>query len=158
MTFAILALDPPLFTKTSTVTGRRAKGIRYEEKAQEKLLQARGDTYVPSPWFRFRSRNGGKLYYCQPDGLDFDILRGLITIVEFKLQHTPSAWWQTRKLYEPVVKHIFGETNWDYSIIEIVNWYDPDTTFPESLNLVKDLSFDSIKPGEFHLHIWNGWD
>ena len=155
--FALFSLDPPLFMKTSTVKGRRADGIRYETKAQEKVLQSRADTYASSPWFRFRSKGCARFYYCQPDGLDFDINRGLITIVEFKLQHTSNAWWQTRKLYEPVVKYVFGDI-WEYAVIEIVKWYDPHTSFPENIRLTPDLSFKNILPGKFHLHIWNGRD
>lgn len=97
-----------------------------------------------------------KAYYCQPDGLDFDFDKGLITIVEFKLQHTSNAWWQTRELYEPVVRKIFPSSLWEIAIVEIVKWFDPDAAFPERYNFVKDLSFSTVKPNEFHLHIWNG--
>jgi hypothetical protein len=153
---ASFSLEPPLFTKNTKVTGKRADGIRYETKAQEHILFERPDTYVPSPWFRFRSKGQEKFYFCQPDGIDFDIERGRLTIIEIKLQHTPNAWWQTRRLYEPVLKKLFPEVLWEFAIIEVVRWFDPDKAFPERYNFLKDLSFDTIKPGEFHLHIWNG--
>lgn len=145
---------PPSFLKQETVSGKRAEGIRYEDKAQERLLSARPLTYAASPWLHFWE--GDQDYWCQPDGLDIDIRAGLITIVEFKLSHTPQAWWQTRKLYEPVVRHLFHNAPWRYSVLEFVKWFDADTAFPEPLRFVRDLTFSHIKPEAFHLHIWNG--
>ena len=144
-------------------------------------MSAREATYIPGPWFRFapaapyggsgarnlpqsqpwlrfaqllpagaRSRSWS---WCQPDGLDIDIRRGLITIVEFKLQHTSAAWWQTRQLYEPVVKAVFGAAQWAFSIVEIVKWFDPDTAFPERFSFIPSLA--DARPGAFHVHIWN---
>jgi hypothetical protein len=153
---AFFTIDPPLFSKDLKVTGSRAAGIRYENKVQRYLLQSKGDTYVPGPWFRFRSIEGKRFYYCQPDGLDFNIGKGLITIVEVKLQHTSNAWWQTRKLYEPVLKFVFPERLWSFAVVEIVRWYDPDTNFPEEFTMIRELTSEYIKPGKFHVHIWNG--
>ena len=128
-------------------------------------MSAREHSYIPGPWFRFaqvapygdssaRSRSWSQPWlWCQPDGLDIDIRRGLITIVEFKLQHTSAAWWQTRRLYEPVVKAVFGTELWRFAIVEIVKWFDPDTAFPERFSFIPHLS--AITPGGFHVHIWN---
>lgn len=154
--FAVFSPDQPLFIHTSRVTGKRADGIRYEEKAQAHILSEKPDRYVPSPWFRFRNKGRKKFYFCQPDGLHFDFTRGLITIVEIKLQHTSNAWWQTRRLYEPVLQKVFPKSLWNFAILEVVKWFDPDIAFPEHYNFIKDLTFNEIKPGEFHLHIWNG--
>jgi hypothetical protein len=145
---------PPPFLQEVVVKGKRRDGIRYEEKGQQRLLEARPLTYAPSPWLQFWE--GAEEFWCQPDGLDIDIGRGIITIVEFKLSHTSRAWWQTRKLYEPVVRYMFAGAPWSYAILEFVKWFDPDTAFPEPLRAVKDLSFSYIKPNAFHFHIWNG--
>lgn len=125
-------------------------------------MSAREYTYVPSPWFRFancldqfaRSHSQSRhIAWCQPDGLDIDIKRGLITVVEFKLQHTSAAWWQTRRLYEPVVRRVFGGL-WDFAIVEIVKWYDPDVAFPERFSFISSLA--DAAPGRFHVLVWNG--
>ena len=155
---------PPEFLKTKRVRGKRADGIRYENKGQERVLAARPLTYSASPWLKFHQADwdasSGDPYWlwCQPDGLDIDVTCGIITIVEFKLSHTTNAWWQTRELYEPVVRKLFSAASWRYSILEIVKWYEPDIVFPEELCFVKDLSFRGIRPGKFHLYIWNGRD
>ena len=152
----------PSFAKLTKVKGKRARGIRYEQKAQEHLLNIRPLTYVPSPWLKFKSSKRSPIGYangwrwCQPDGLDIDINSGLITIVEFKLSHTANAWWQTRELYEPVVKKLFPPSLWQFSIVEIVKWFDPDTYFPEEFHFIRNLRFQDTRPGRFHLHIWSG--
>ena len=163
--FAEFSPSPPPFiedTEIRGVRGRRADGVRYEIKGQEWLVSAREHSYVQSPWFRFapagddarRAARATSCSWCQPDGLDIDIRKGLILIVEFKLQHTANAWWQTRKLYEPVVRAAFGSELWSFAIVEIVKWYDPDVAFPEHFTFIPDLG--AAEPGGFHVHNWNG--
>lgn len=135
--------------------GRRADGLRYERRGQEWLTAILPYSYVASPWFKFKRRSPNSAWaWCQPDGLDIDIRRGLITIVEFKLQHTSKAWWQTRRLYEPVVRELFHPSIWEFAIVEIVRWFDPDVAFPEKFTFVSDIT--KAVPGGFHIHIWNG--
>lgn len=149
--YAEFSYEPPSFIKPHKVTGARARGIRYEEKGQRHMDVIAPGRYVPGPWFRYVSADNHR-YWCQPDGLLFDFSRGTITIVEFKLKHTSDAWWQTRRLYEPVVKAVFGEELWRYSIVEIVKWFDSETTFPESFNMARDPTDLTI--GSFNVHIW----
>jgi hypothetical protein len=133
------------------LTGARGRGIRYEAKGHDYLDGLAKGMYVPGPWFRYINIAGGH-YWCQPDGLIFDFNRGIITIVEFKLKHTSDAWWQTRKLYEPVVSHVFGKTLWRYTIVEIVKWFDKEVPFPETFNMARS-PFD-LTVGSFNVHIW----
>lgn len=145
----------PPFIKPNRAKGSRADGLRYDRRGQDWLTAAYPASYVASPWFRFKRRALNSAWaWCQPDGLAIDIRRGLITIVEFKLQHTSKAWWQTRHLYEPIVREIFGEHKWDFAIVEIVRWFDPDVAFPEKFTFISDIS--KVEPGGFHIHIWNG--
>ena len=130
-------------------TGRRLEGVRYERKAQTYLLWLYGEYYVDSPWLRFYA--DGTWRWCQPDGLHFDVKRGIITIVEMKYQHTPDAWWQVKRLYQPVLEAIFPRTMWQYRACEVVQWYDPDVSFPERVVLAQDVTMDC--PG-FKVHIY----
>ena len=150
---AHLSPRPPTFVDTNVKErGRRAAGIRYESIGQEWLLGRRPLSYVPAPWIRFDTpRSNGN--WCQPDGLDLDVRRGVITVVEFKLQHTSDAWWQLRRLYEPVVRTMFG-SGWGYSLLEVVKWFDRDTSFPEPFRFTQ--SFHSCRPGKFQVCVWDG--
>lgn len=147
-----LELVAPGFIRYKKPTGVRAAGIRYEGKVQKHLMHVFPHKYVPGPWFTFKSDQVEKRKWCQPDGLIIDIRLGLITIVEIKLRHTCDAWWQTRRLYEPVVQAFFGTTNWLYNVLEVVRWYDPDTRFPERYRLVPEP--DGLQADKFGIHIW----
>jgi len=147
---AEFSIEPPPFIRPKKVIGARARGIKYEEKAQRHMDFMAPGRYVPGPWFKYTNDDGK--YWCQPDGLLFDFSRGTITIVEFKLKHTSDAWWQTRRLYEPVVSKIFGVTTWRYTICEIVKWFDSEAAFPETFNMARDPTDLTI--GSFNVHIW----
>ncbi len=130
------------------VRGVRAQGIRYERKAQQHFTGAYSN-YVAGPWLRFRS-GASAWRVCQPDGYQLDFRRGLITIFEFKLQHTALAWWQLRHLYEPVTYALLK--NWDVAVLEVTRWFDPHTVFPERFKIIQDV--EDVAPGGFFVHIW----
>jgi hypothetical protein len=150
---AELALQAPPFITDIRRTGRRAQGIRYERKGHKHLQEVYPKSYVAGPWFRFWPVRTASPLWCQPDGLIVDLPENRITIIEFKLKHTPTAWWQTRKLYEPIVRHVFG-LEWDYAICEVVRWFDPRTQFPERFSFTK---FPHEAPvGRIAVHLWGG--
>jgi hypothetical protein len=140
--------DVPSFCKISKYTGRRRAGVLYEKKAQAQLCKM-FDNYVPGFWIKFVQDN--KVRYCQPDGLLFDLERGVITICEIKLQHTSDAWWQVMHLYAPVLRALFPEKLWTFEYCEIVQWFDSAIPFPTEIHMVSDPSFRSSK---FKIHIW----
>jgi hypothetical protein len=77
-----------------------------------------------------------------------------MTIAEIKLKHTADAWWQLRRLYEPVLAKLFGADQWRFSFLEIVRWYDPHTAFPQAHALIREPS--RMTPGALGVHIWSG--
>lgn len=89
------------------------------------------------------------MQWCQPDGIFVDFDAGKIVIVEVKYQHTLDAWYQLYR-YLTVVRHVFG-TIWDYSLCEVVKWYDCALAYPEPIQLLSDLA--AAKPNAFHVHI-----
>jgi len=151
VTAAELQQEPPPFIARIRATGARAEGLRYERKGQ-RYFEATYPEYVAGPWIRFRT--AGAWRWCQPDGFFLGLRRGLITVVEFKLQHTSAAWWQVRHLYEPVLASLFGVDLWQFAAIEVVSWCDPHTAFPEHFTFLKDPS--AARPGSFNVHIWRG--
>ena len=149
---ALASRPPPFISVPRKSRGKKAEGMRYERAAQQHFDAAYGDFYVPSPWFCFSSvHTRDKYRYCQPDGLLFDPRRGVLTIIEFKLKHTPNAWWQTRHLYQPVVQKLFPSDLWTISICEVVKWLDPHTTFPERFNYAHSPL--DVPPGGFGVHV-----
>lgn len=149
-------IAPPSFVVPSRTRNKaRADGIRYEKKAHKYLAETYEDECVIAPWIRFKSAGRAKASYCQPDAIILDIRRGTITIVEIKIKHTADAWWQVRRLYLPVIRHIFGE-GWGYISVELTKWFDPHTKFPERFAFVNPAdSFPRLSPDRFHVYIWN---
>lgn len=144
-------LQPPPFIRRRRYTGRRAVGVSYERKAQAHLEYLFPETYVPSPWLYFKSAGSSKFRWCQPDGLIIDVLRGIVTCVEIKHSHTSDSWWQTRKLYLPVLQKIFPADLWELQVCEVCKWYDVAIDFPEPIELTTDVDRPSRK---FKVHIW----
>lgn len=107
--------------------------------------------YAPAPWVRFEAVGASRTRWCQPDGLFLDLEAGQITIVEIKYQHTALAWWQVRRLYEPVLQAIFPPNLFSFAALEIVSWLDPDVEFPERWHYAPEPS--RVPPGGFGVHI-----
>lgn len=144
---ARIASIPP-FVRKQKYTGRRLDGIKYEKKVQAHLSLT-DENYIPGFWLHFLS--AGQWKWCQPDGIRFDLDSGRITVVEVKYRHTSDAWWQTKKLYYPVLRAIFPESLWSFDFCEVVKWFDPSIKFPEEIRLTDDPFRKSDK---FKVHIW----
>lgn len=129
--------------------GRKAEGLRYERKALA-YLEAKSEWFLPSPWLIYII--GGRPHWCQPDGLHFDLVRGIITVVEVKYSHTTDAYRQLRQVYRPVLGRLFPAPDWTIRLVEMVKWYDPDIRFPERTEMCPDpLRHDAECIG---VHIW----
>lgn len=139
---------PPALRK-KRYSGRRLAGVQYEKKVHAYLEQLYGERYVQSPWLKFFS--DGKWRWCQPDALVIDLPRGRILIIEVKYQHTSDAWWQVRRLYEPVLRIIFPDVLWTYEFCEVVKWYDPAVDFPEKVVLAQE---PGMPHKAFKVHIY----
>lgn len=143
----------PAFTfNRDRPSGAQRAGQLYEEKAQRHFSTRYPLLYVESPWLNFSSSIGGERW-CQPDAWLVDLKRGVVTVLEYKLRHTADAWWQLRKLYEPVTRALFGVRDWEIAVMEIVQWYDPATTFPEKQ--IRMQNIDELEPGRFGVHQWD---
>ena len=79
-----------------------------------------------------------------------------MVVYEMKYSHTARAWWQLRRMYEPLLRAYTLQTNdanWTIEVCEVTKWYDPQVDFPEPVTLVRDPS--SIPKGKFGVHIWS---
>ena len=146
--------DPYYFRlPKGTYTGARLEGMNYERKVHQLFsdrycAEARGPVYVPAMWIRYVDTM--RSYYAQPDGLIVDLRRSFITIIEIKLKHTLNAYFWLRELYEPLIRHIFGNS-WKYAVCEVVKWFDASLRWPEPLRMTGDPS--ALIVNEFGLHI-----
>ncbi|HYE38144.1 hypothetical protein [Methylocaldum sp.] len=108
---------------------------------------------MPSPWLYYSDELG--VHWRQPDGLLFDLKGGKIIIVEVKYQHTTDAWWQLRKLYLPILQHIFPANLWEFKMLEIVKWFDGMVPWPEPTRLLAHPLDALTIPGKCTgVHIW----
>lgn len=120
-----ISVVPMTYLRQRGTTAARENGLRYESKVQEFLSQLEG--YI-TPRITFEDDSGFRL--CIPDGL---LLTPSQTIVfEIKVQHMPEAWWQLRKLYQPLLERFYHNV---VSVVEVVRSYDPTTPFPEQITL-----------------------
>lgn len=146
--------QPPEFLRVTKHRGRRLLGVKFEKKAQAHLCGVYGDDYLPSQWIRFRSTdNGGKIRWCQPDGIIVDKQGHALTIVEIKYSHTEVAWWQLFHLYLPVLEKLFDGYGYEFRCVELCKWFDAAIRCPQRPRLCEDLN--AVKPGEFAVHIWS---
>lgn len=118
------------YQRASGRSAAQKNGLRYEENVQRTLL-ALDHRYLASPFVRFSDDSGQR--YCVPDGV-LDSAAGFV-VYEVKFQHTADAWWQLRKLYQPVLEKLKP-----VRVVEICHIYDPATPFPEPVQLSLDLA------------------
>ncbi len=111
-------------------------GKRYERKVQKRLSSLLPG-YRASPWFKYVNNEG--MFFCQPDGILH--CGDLTMIVEVKYSFCSDAWWQLRKLYEPVVRSACKPKN--ILLVLICRNYDGAVGFPEPVVV---LSADSFLP------------
>lgn len=110
-------------------TAAQQDGLRYETKAQ-KHLKSKIASYIVSPGLVFVDLDVTRILL--PDGLVFQS-DGTAIIFEIKRQHMPEAWWQLRRLYEPVVRELSFVNR--TSCVEVVASFDPAMGFPEPVHL-----------------------
>ena len=156
ITWAAIAPGAPAFiarARARRVGGKLGEGMRYETLAHSYLASV-SEYYCPGPWLSFTSEiSDRRIRFCQPDGLILDFRRGALTLVEIKLKHTSAAWWQTRHLYEPVLRHLFRD--WTIAIVEVAKWIDPHTPFPEHFKFASAIQLSSLAPNSFSLHLYS---
>lgn len=122
----------------------------YEQKVHRALAEMYDAKYLPSPWIKFQNDYGVR--WCQLDSILFLPEESAVVVVEAKLQHTPKAYFQIEDLYLPLIRQILQPHGWtDFRACEVVRWYDPAIVFPVEPVLRKTV--DSVKPGEFGVHI-----
>jgi hypothetical protein len=122
------------FRITKGTNGSQKAGVLYEKRVQDFLHDRFGNSFVGNPALHFQA--DGFARTAIPDGLILE--EGRTTVVEIKSQHMPEAWWQLRRLYEPVCRAYLPKSR--IVLLEICKVYDPHVAFPEEFEFVDDMS------------------
>lgn len=131
--------EVPHAKKKTSPSAAQAAGLRYEAKAQAFLAASYGDcASLASAWFVY-SDSRARRHYCQPDFVAF--CGPLVVVVEVKARWTPSAWWQTRHLYEPVLTEAFQRP---VQSVVLCASYDPAIPPPEEVNFLSALPQSAV--------------
>ncbi len=129
----------------------QSRGIRYEKKAHKHFSSIYGCNYIPNPWIQFKNSQA-QLRWAQPDALLFDFPLGILTIIEYKYQHTAQAWWQLVELYKPLVRKLYPQDLWRIRLLEITQFYDPHVLFPCEVTILNNV--DAFFPDQIGVYIW----
>lgn len=108
-------------------------GLAYQRKVARLVVEGFSSWDVRiGPWFLYCDASGRRRY-CQPDLLLRDGKSGTILLVEVKLRWTSDAWYQVRKLYQPVVELCHNPPL--LFTLCICKSYDPAIVVPEEVAL-----------------------
>lgn len=127
--------------------GAKAAGVRFEKKIV-KELEAIYPMFIAGIPFHYRTRYNPR-NNCLPDGILFR--EKDLVIIEIKLRHTADAWWQLRKLYQPVAVKAMGRP---VRLLEICKYYEPEVRVPESQPLFASLEQFLVSRVELGCLIW----
>lgn len=125
-------------------------GLAYQKKA-DAYCSSPSDQWrvVSGPWFCFGD-DSLRPHYCQPDLLLDDASEEVCVVVEVKLAFSELAWWQLRRLYEPVLSTALPTRR--LLVLALCRSYDPSTRCPEPVHLCKDLM--DAQPEVFNVLVW----
>lgn len=130
------------------MTAAQKAGLRYEAKAQDYLSRTLGRAYNIAPFLHFDDHYVART--AVPDGIYFGLGANAF-IFEIKISHTPDAWWQLRKLYQPVVEELDFVRS--VTVIEVVKSLDPSVPFPEETYQIRGVE-GLIPSPRFNVFIW----
>lgn len=125
----------PAFVENQKYTGVRQAGICFERKVGKLLEKVFGIQVVHNPWIEYEDVVSG-VRSCCPDYLIIDVMKGVVTVVECKLSHTPSAWYQLNEVYFPVIQALFP--GWVIRGLEVCKNY-VRVNYPAEIQFVYDL-------------------
>lgn len=138
-------------------TEARKAGLRYEKKVREYLAEELPGIRL-GLWWHWNDLMGVRKG--QVDGFWLSPDRDKATILEIKSSHTSDAWWQLRKLYEPVVGAFLGPRV-TVQVVEVCPFLDPMVAFPEATYRInsgelRHYCLQAPIAGIFGVHPWRG--
>jgi hypothetical protein len=134
--FVIHRYEPSPYVRGSGTTSAHKIGLRYEAQVQD-WLNSNFRPYDAAPTIRFTEHIDQVVRQrtAIPDGV---LVRpDHVVVFEIKYTHCPEAWWQTEKLYAPLLREYFRRKR--VSCVEICRAYDSAVSFPCPVTLIDDL-------------------
>jgi hypothetical protein len=119
-------------------------GLRYERWVIDTLRENFGPNLLFNLGISFCDDTGRRVAI--PDAIVR--LHNALALIEIKYTHTDFAWWQLRRLYEPL---LFRLTRAPIFLIEVCKSYDPSVVFPESFHYIPDLSPAHLRRSSVHV-------
>lgn len=135
--FQVWKADKPFDDRGGKSAAHKA-GLAYEKKAIDFLQLELADLpgkFVRSPWYRFVESATTAARYCGPDCIY--IGEAEVICFEMKIRHVTQAWWQLRRLYQPV---LFGFYRKPVRVCEVTKSYDVGVAWPERWPVAFDRS------------------
>lgn len=148
--------EKPLSIVETRHKGKRAEGLRFQRKIEQHISALYPRNLQIGPWIVFNTPQQHSRY-CQPDIVITDGITNKVIVIETKLRHTPTAWWQLEQLYVPVLQTIYRKSK--IVKIEVCRWFDPHTSFPVRFEIIDDLkpeTLDGLQSDSFYVCIENG--
>lgn len=147
-----VSFKPTIREPSKGLTSAQRSGLRYEAKAQIWLQDRLGIAYHVAPYLHFRDGPTMEARTCIPDGIYFGV-DGSAIVFEIKSQHCPEAWWQLRRLYQPVLKEL-GRVR-HVAVVEVTRSLDPMMPFPEPIHQIASLvEWVQGPPDTFGVLVW----
>jgi hypothetical protein len=145
--------DPPpeiQLRKKRTRRDRFGAGKLYERKALSWLAGHEDlGKWIRLPWIRFTTEGADAHRWCQPDALL--VSKDVVVIFEIKIRHTLAAYWQLRKVYEPVVRALCSER---VEVCEVTRFGDPAVPWPEDTTHLFEPKETLELAGRFGILTW----
>jgi hypothetical protein len=136
-----IKIDYPPYQRAYGNTAARHRGLAYEAKVQCELIAQFSD-YHPEPTVDFYDSLGWRRV--RPDG----VLERWDSVVlfEIKIQSMYETWWQTEKLYKPVLLKLFQKP---VVSVHVVRSFDPSVQGPEAIEQISRLEPWIFEPENF---------
>ena len=146
----------PISRSAQGNTHARRKGLVYETRVINALKMHLAHLF-PSPTLHFV--DAGHVWRAAiPDAIHFtgpfDPMNPEgITVFEVKSTHMADAWWQLRKLYQPVLQQTYPFAK--INVVEICRVFDPAAPFPEAPKVIfSPYDLPSLSPSDFGVLRW----
>lgn len=140
---------PQFLQEPQRRTKRQRQGISYERLVHSKLQDQHGLNYIAGQWWRYST--GGRVRFCQTDGILLVPEKRMLVLIEVKYSHTVDAFWQLENLYVPILKKFLQQSNYVLATVEVVKWFDPAVRYPRQPRLLEHILL--ARPGVFSVHI-----
>lgn len=136
-------------TRATAQSASRRAGQNFQLQVGKRLANVFPFALTLEPWIDYEDDQGrGR---CSPDFV-LDFMTGPIIVGEVKHTHSEQAWWQLRKLYEPLIRII--AVGREVAVLEVAKYASPVRLpeEPEFIFAIEDI--ERLDPSRFSVLVW----